>query len=309
MPDHYLETNAELSGDLSPKKKKKKHWWTILIDVVLLCLLVSVAGVSANVIYLTANYGDAFFVDGVSMYPTLNSNALKKGSDGNYSKVTWRSGEQVAGDLVDYGWARMGEKGINDLKRFDVVITYYEKDLIDQSDGTYKVSEKGSLKIKRLIAFPGETVQIKPDKGADGKLTTPWGTLLITGTDGTTRMYPSYYHFSDYEDIDGKSYRDYVLEKNQTYGPVTLDEDSYFVMGDNRADHYSDDSRDAKNKVTKRCLQGKAYLVTSLRELKSGDNGTLSPAFRLDKIKPFWNYQHLDGSVIEKTGIEVKDDA
>ena len=106
MPDDYLETKGELSGELNPKKKKKrKHWWQIAIDAVLVCLLLAVAGVSANVIYLTSNYGDAFFVDGVSMYPTLNKGALRKETDGTYTKVTWRSGEQKAGDLVDYGWA------------------------------------------------------------------------------------------------------------------------------------------------------------------------------------------------------------
>lgn len=309
MPDDYLETKGELSGELNPKKKKKrKHWWQIAIDAVLVCLLLAVAGVSANVIYLTSNYGDAFFVDGVSMYPTLNKGALRKETDGTYTKVTWRSGEQKAGDLVDYGWARMGERGLSDLKRFDIVITYYEKDYQVDAAGTKTLKSDASLKIKRLIAFPGETVQISPDYDDSGNLSTPWGTLTITSGSGKVSVYPSFYSFDDFEDIAiGSSiitYRSKLTEANVTFGPYTLAADSYFVLGDNRASNFSSDSRNLENQVTSNCLQGKAYLITSLRELKTNAKGNLEPVFKLSKVRPFWNYVHLDGQAIEKTKIE-----
>ena len=311
MPDEYLETQGELTGDLNPKKKKKKrHWWEVAIEVLMFGVIGCIAVVSANILYLKCSYGYAFFVDGVSMYPTLNGDGLRLNSDGSYSKLTWyeRTGQQHAGDYVDYGWAKMGETGISELKRFDIVITYFSKDMEQQSDGSYAAKKDASLKVKRLIAFPGETVELKPDLDADGNLTTPWGTLIITSAEGEVSVYPSYYTFDDYPDVDGVSYRSQLTKGNQIYGPLKLDDHSYFVLGDNRASHFSSDSRTEGNYVYDYCLQGKAYVITSLRKLKKSGN-TFTPEFDLGKVRPFWNYNYLDNSPIANTRQEASSDA
>ncbi len=300
MPDDYLETKGELTGDLLPKKKKKHRWWQIVIDVVLIASFVAVAGISANVLYLSVNYGDAFFVDGASMYPTLNKDGLMKKSDGSYGPITWKSAEQSDGDYVDYGWARMGERGLSDLQRFDIAITYYPADMNRQSDGSYKPKSGASLKIKRVVAFPGETITIRPDLDENGNIATPWGTMTITKTDGTIESYSSFYSFDDFEDVDGETYRSKITSANQTVGPLKLADDAYFVLGDNRASHYSSDSRTV-GAIPSYCLQGKAYVVTCLRKLSKNGDGTFTPVFALDKLRPIWNYIHLDSTPFRKT--------
>lgn len=308
MPDDYLETKGELSGDLNPKKPKKKiRWWQIALNTVLIAALVGVVGVSANVVYLSVNYGDAFFVDGASMYPALNKSGLIRNADGSYRAITWKDSVQREGDYVDYGWARMGERGLSDLHRFDIVITYYKNDLLQKSDGTYSRKSNASLKIKRIIGLPGETVQIVPVYDDNGNLATPWGNTIITTKDGEVRTYGSYYKFSDFEDAGGETYRSKVTEANQKVGPVTLKDDEYYVLGDNRAGHYSSDSRASDvGPVPSYCLQGKAYLITGLRRLSQDANGSYSPVFALDKIRPFWAYSHLEISPFENTLISTE---
>lgn len=301
MPDDYLETKGELTGDLNPKKKKaKRHWWQIVLDVVLVAAFVGVAAFSINVVYLSVNYGDAFFVDGASMYPTLNKDGLVRQKDGSYKAITWKSSEQGDGDFVDYGWARMGEKGLSDLGRFDIAITYYPSDMVLQEDGSYLPKKGASLKIKRVIGLPGETVTICPDLDENGNIATPWGTTVIRDSAGDVSTYSSYYSFSDFEDIDGETYRSKVTLANQNVGPITLGEDEYYVCGDNRAGHYSSDSR-VIGAIPRYCLQGKAYLVTSLRKLSKNEDGTFNPVFTWNKNRPFWNYYYLDSAPFEKT--------
>lgn len=87
--------------------------------------------------------------------------------------------------------------------------------------------------IKRVVALPGETVQI-----TDGK-------LVVTDKDGKT--------------IENKKN---IYEKIEYAGvaeePVTLDSDEYFVMGDNFA--FSEDSRYADiGNVKKQYIEGKVW--------------------------------------------------
>ena len=74
MPDNYLEN--QVLGEIKPLKKKPK-WWVIVIDVILLVIFLAVLAVSSNVVYLSAKYGEPFYVSGASMYPTLNSNGFR----------------------------------------------------------------------------------------------------------------------------------------------------------------------------------------------------------------------------------------
>ena len=89
------------------------------------------------------------------------------------------------------------------LKRFDVAIIY--------------VPEKKEHLVKRVIGLPGETVEYRQDQ------------LLING------------------EIVEEDFFDYKRSQStngiftQDFGPVTLAEDEYFMLGDNRP--YSSDSR------------------------------------------------------------------
>ncbi len=91
--------------------------------------------------------------------------------------------------------------------------------------------EEGTYYVKRVIGLPGETIQIK-----DGKV---------------------------YIDGEVLSSDDYCPEEIEDAGiaekPITLGEDEFFVMGDNR--NNSHDSRDPDvGKVNKKDFIGKAYM-------------------------------------------------
>lgn len=105
-------------------------------------------------------------------------------------------------------------------KRGDIIIFRYPDD-------------PSQLFVKRVIGLPGETVEI-----IDG----------VTYINGEVLE----------EDYINENYR-YVPKEFEDYGPYTVPEESYFMMGDNRGN--SKDSRKWNNTyVTKDAIIGKAWL-------------------------------------------------
>lgn len=85
--------------------------------------------------------------------------------------------------------------------------------------------------IKRIIGLPGETVYI--DKS---------GTIYIDG-----------------EELDENYGNEIIKDAGQAYQPVTLSEDEYFVMGDNR--NHSSDSRDpVVGNIHRNSIVGRAWI-------------------------------------------------
>ena len=76
----------------------------------------------------------------------------------------------------------------------------------------YQYKEK-TYYVKRIIGLPGETVQIMPN-----------GTIFING-----------------QELEETYGREVIKEAGLAAKPITLGEDEYFVLGDNR--NYSSDSR------------------------------------------------------------------
>lgn len=91
--------------------------------------------------------------------------------------------------------------------------------------------EKNTFYIKRIIGLPGETVQIDTD-----------GNIYIDG------------------EILKESYgREVMLNPGEAKEPITLKEDEYFVLGDNR--NASSDSRDPSvGKILGKDIVGRAWL-------------------------------------------------
>lgn len=97
-------------------------------------------------------------------------------------------------------------------------------------------NENAHYSIKRVVALPGETVQIKE------------GSIYIDGTKVTEHIYAK-------EIVDAG-----VIDE-----PMELGKDEYFVIGDNHAG--SDDSRMADiGNVKRKDIFGKAWFVASLGE-------------------------------------------
>ena len=266
--------------------KKKKRWWIIVLDIVLLIIFLLALAVSANVIYLTSAYGEPFYVNGASMYPTLNKNGYRL-VDGEYIPLTWNDSHNDEGDIVDYGWAKSGSTGNwrTTLSRYDIVITYFYSDYLDPDN--LVLNSSASLKIKRVIGLPGETVKLEYDES-----NTAWGKTTITYPDGSTEILPNLYDESDFPDLPN-GYKYEGLDVNRT-GKWKLGDDEYFLVGDNRAASHSEDSRSKKvGPVKADFIQGKAYLLTGQRELVR-EEGKLTPKFSLSHLSFPWDYVKLD---------------
>ena len=159
-------------------RSKFKTVLSILI-IVFSVLLLAVEGV----VYYQRSYLTPFWVNGQSMYPTLNYSAVDK-----YGRPLGESyGSATEGCLVNYGVMNTHKSALKKLKRFDVVVTYYS--------ATDTVN-----KIKRILGMPGETVEFRND-----------GDLYINGAYVAQPIDERY--------IRGASYPDYAitLTDNQYY--------------------------------------------------------------------------------------------
>ena len=104
-------------------------------------------------------------------------------------------------------------------KRFDIIVFHPERE------------QKGVYYVKRIIGLPGETVQIGTD-----------GTIYING-----------------EVLNENYGKEVILSPGIAKDPITLGEDEYFVLGDNR--NNSSDSRSAYVGNVKRSdIVGKAWI-------------------------------------------------
>ena len=105
-------------------------------------LLVIALCVSASIVFHNLYY-ELVYVSGTSMAPTLNGNDNEKD-----------------GTVVDFGIADYHKSAINNIKRFSIVSTYYYDDYT--SDNVLKPNPK--IKIKRVVAMPGEIFKIENSK-------------------------------------------------------------------------------------------------------------------------------------------------
>ena len=158
------------------------------------------------------------YVDGNSMYPTL-----RHGEVMYVSKTSYGTGF-FGIPFTDIGF-RFNVGG--DPERFDVVVCHYDTQ-------NYNV-------VKRVVGIPGDTVELR-----DGGLyVTDKNGVNVGGYDRTGAPLP----------VD----EDFIYhEANRNFGPVTVPEGEYFLMGDNRTN--SLDSRD-KGPVKRSEIIGKVESV------------------------------------------------
>ncbi|MFA5442549.1 MAG: signal peptidase I [Bacilli bacterium] len=219
MVDTYLEPNGNPKNDRRIRKELgiKRNPLRAFLKFLFTFLFISVLLVG-NVIIFHNLYYRSFFVNGQSMYPTLNGNATY--SDGTLIGQIYGS-ISLNGATVDYGIMDTHEATKQDIRRFDIIITKYSE--TDPSD-----------KIKRVIALPGETfyfVSTSPNEATNGDF------YLIPEDTGEAVLIPQ--NFGSEAILRQKDYSGDSIPK--VTSPKTLEEDEYYVLGDNRP-HSSDSS-------------------------------------------------------------------
>lgn len=199
----------EKQKEISPKK----HFWqkfAFISGIVLLVIAIAICGIT---IFQRTAY-TPFWVNGQSMYPTLNKDAKYK--DGTLIGEVRTRGEQDGIYDVDYGFMSTGNNTIKNLKRFEIIICKYEE-------------KQTSYNIKRLIVLPGETFYIVNNPGKEDN-----GDLYIQNASGKFDL------------ITQPLSKELVAvgEYNDRFSqPTTLKDTEIFVMGDNRKGTNSYDSR------------------------------------------------------------------
>ena len=174
------------------KANKIRKIFSNILTVLIVIVSVFAIAISVFSIYINNTY-DRFFVDGQSMYPTLNNKA--KYSDGT---LIGKNGSSVdnGSTMVDYGVMDKHDIALKHLKRFDVIICNYSSS--DSSD-----------KIKRIVGLPGETIKFTTE-GKDK------GDLYVKNGD-------------DFELIPQPIANEYKASSAATYpeGNITLGNDEY----------------------------------------------------------------------------------
>lgn len=190
----------------------------------------------AGVLFYQRVYLSHFWVNGQSMYPTLNANALKP--DG--TPIGQSGGSVYDGTtMIDYGVMDTHDAAIKKIKRFDIVVTHYPDRPTNDS------------MIKRVIGLPGETIKFtfSPSKETNGD-------LYVKSGDNFT------YVAQDFITNEAKykaSYPAYEIE---------LKDNEYYLVGDNRSN--SHDSR-AVGPITRDLLVGKVIAICGTCEIENNE--------------------------------------
>lgn len=264
----YVCARVPIIKNMAKKFYKNEKFQAIFFPILYFILTVSIVATGCYIFY--KKYYQPIVVDGSSMQPTLVG-----GGSSHETGKTYR---------YHYGLADLHNPAINNLKRFDVVVTYYPSSWMGGIDKTYK--------IKRVWGFPGETIKLTYDSTE-----TVFTFTVNHAFDGGNRTYKSskietIQRTFEVEHMEGNKR---VIEKTTTsYSSAkfsipsksfninaggtkrefekTLEKNEYFVMGDNWAS--STDSYEKINmseKLTRKYIQGRVLFINAYVSLKQGE--------------------------------------
>jgi len=237
-----VETIAEQTPNTPKDKKEKKGYIVKRFFLILLSIIFVVVIILSGILIWHNMYYQTFFVNGQSMCPTLNMDA----TDSKGVPVGYTGGSSQIGYRVEFGILDSHKDTLSNLKRGNVVITYYSTDYT--SDGSLIAG--AATKIKRIAALPGDKFYINSQ-----------GVLFVNDVETNISDNVTYY-----KTTDAKEY--------SKYKDTPLGTDEYFVMGDNRS--YSHDSRfESVGPVKLSYIIGKAVATEGTCTIASTSSGKL----------------------------------
>ena len=235
----------------------------------------SVALVITGCYIFKKKYYQPVIVDGKSMLPTL------AGGTAADQPIVINGVSYPARYRYHYGIADLHEHSVNNIKRFDVIVTHYPTSW-GTSDETYI--------IKRVWGFPGETINLTYDSEAASftfsvyknnkntyKITAP---IVNYQTKFESEcVVDGKYHFS--KSTCTMQAAKFIL-KNKTFYTAfnpgrhftnhQLGKNEYFVMGDNwNASSDSFVNINKEEKLTKKYLQGRVLYMSAYASLVKDD--------------------------------------
>jgi len=228
MVDTYLELNGDprhdknIRRELGIKTHRVRTFFKVLLSVLFVATILA-----GNVVIFHNLYYKSFFVNGQSMYPTLNGDATCS----NGAPIGVVQGCPDDGSIVEYGIMDTHQIALDDIRRFDIIVTTYSE--LDDKD-----------KIKRVVALPGETFYMIDNAG--------------TAVNGDLYVIPE-------GESEGVLISQPIRDEFKIQGvyttcsePRTLADDEYYVLGDNRA--HSDDSR-GHGPIKTEFIKGRAIAI------------------------------------------------
>lgn len=233
-------------------------------------------------------YYQPIVVTGTSMWPTLaGGNCVRSEGGINYSS------------RYHYGYADLHRSSVNELKRFDVVVTYYprswntETDPRIVDDKTYYLYR--SFKIKRVWGFPGETISLNFENDKYTFKAMKNGVLQYVITSSPVKTYKTSFEFSapsqnDYTykyfelnfqvfefALSHKIFRVSYETPSNTSSHIkrtftkTLAADEYFVMGDNFQGSTDCYEKSSVQKLTSEYVQGRVICINSFTTYRTSN--------------------------------------
>ena len=199
-----MAVNASLKSKLLAKFEVIKP---LVFPFIYLVLTVTLA-ISLFYSFGKRNY-ISIYIDGTSMQPTLNQECRTLKEDERNANEKYASYYNVTINN-EYGYADKSNIAMNNIDRFNIVVTYYPGDYYDG-----KLKDSADFKIKRVIALPGETFKIYES------------VLTIKNDQGTFTW-----------DLTDEETRPYKINRSTTvhqkdHLEYTLGDDEYWVLGDN----------------------------------------------------------------------------
>lgn len=238
--------------EVEDKQEVKKSRVKKLFDILLIISVVTVLIFSGLQLFVNLNYTQVY-IDGISMAPTLNDSK--------------RFNSSTPYNFQEFGLMDARSSAINKIKRNDIVIFHPKL----PTDVNYN---ENNYYIKRVIGLPNETISINKNEAIVS--------INIVTTKGVSFVLDQDYLANDVllATYSGK----YAVNSS-----LTLKEDEYYVLGDNRG--HSIDSRDERlGPVKKSQITGVLKVIQGYEEFEYLPDGSIK-SVKKKKYNIFdWRY-------------------